>query len=209
MWRRLSPIYLHICEVMARVSGRRTSMFINGTRTCYLSAFGDSRRHLLDQDQTLRLFAGTHVANEHSCSSPNSSLSAMSRSEDAERRWTGQKSCVSIPRNDESCTSAASPSPRRMPECRASVAQQLNFRHRAESAAVRAHRRHLVRQPTGRSPATSASQRSRPHPAKRDHASFYELWCLLASGVPPRDVASNLGVSVPTLYRWIPASNHP
>jgi DNA invertase Pin-like site-specific DNA recombinase len=29
---------------------------------------------------------------------------------------------------------------------------------------------------------------------------------LLASGVPPRDVASNLGVSVPTLYRWIRAS---
>jgi DNA invertase Pin-like site-specific DNA recombinase len=32
---------------------------------------------------------------------------------------------------------------------------------------------------------------------------------LLASGVPPRDVASNLGVSVPTLYRWIPASSQP
>ena len=30
---------------------------------------------------------------------------------------------------------------------------------------------------------------------------------LLASGVPPRDVASNLGVSVPTLYRWIPAAS--
>mgnify|MGYP003477831737 FL=1 len=29
---------------------------------------------------------------------------------------------------------------------------------------------------------------------------------LLANGVPPRDVAMNLGVSVPTLYRWIPAS---
>jgi DNA invertase Pin-like site-specific DNA recombinase len=29
---------------------------------------------------------------------------------------------------------------------------------------------------------------------------------LLVSGVPPRDVASNLGVSVPTLYRLIPAS---
>lgn len=29
---------------------------------------------------------------------------------------------------------------------------------------------------------------------------------LLTSGVPPRDVANNLGVSVPTLYRWIPAS---
>ena len=26
---------------------------------------------------------------------------------------------------------------------------------------------------------------------------------LLATGVPPRDVATNLGVSVPTLYRWI------
>jgi len=31
---------------------------------------------------------------------------------------------------------------------------------------------------------------------------------LLATGVPPRDVADNLGVSVPTLYRWIPASTH-
>jgi DNA invertase Pin-like site-specific DNA recombinase len=32
---------------------------------------------------------------------------------------------------------------------------------------------------------------------------------LLATGVAPRDVASNLGVSVPTLYRWIPASGNP
>lgn len=31
---------------------------------------------------------------------------------------------------------------------------------------------------------------------------------LLATGVPPRDVAQNLGVSLPTLYRWIPASAH-
>ena len=31
---------------------------------------------------------------------------------------------------------------------------------------------------------------------------------LLANGVPPRDVAKNLGVSVPTLYRWIPASTN-
>lgn len=31
---------------------------------------------------------------------------------------------------------------------------------------------------------------------------------LLASGVPPKDVAKNLGVSVPTLYRWLPASAH-
>lgn len=32
---------------------------------------------------------------------------------------------------------------------------------------------------------------------------------LLANGVPPRDVAKNLGVSLPTLYRWIPASGRP
>ena len=30
---------------------------------------------------------------------------------------------------------------------------------------------------------------------------------LLANGIPPRDVAKNLGVSVPTLYRWIPAAS--
>lgn len=29
---------------------------------------------------------------------------------------------------------------------------------------------------------------------------------LLANGVPPRDVAQNLGVSVATLYRWVPAT---
>jgi DNA invertase Pin-like site-specific DNA recombinase len=32
---------------------------------------------------------------------------------------------------------------------------------------------------------------------------------LLGNGMPPRDVAKNLGVSVPTLYRWVPASSHP
>ncbi|STT78408.1 Resolvase-like protein [Klebsiella pneumoniae] len=31
---------------------------------------------------------------------------------------------------------------------------------------------------------------------------------LLASGIPPRDVAKDLGVSVPTLYRWLPASKY-
>jgi len=30
---------------------------------------------------------------------------------------------------------------------------------------------------------------------------------LLGSGVAPREVAQNLGVSIPTLYRWIPASS--
>ena len=30
---------------------------------------------------------------------------------------------------------------------------------------------------------------------------------LLASGLPPKDVAKVIGVSVPTLYRWIPATD--
>ena len=29
---------------------------------------------------------------------------------------------------------------------------------------------------------------------------------LLASGTPPKDVASHLGISIPTLYRWIPGA---
>ncbi|WP_459208454.1 helix-turn-helix domain-containing protein [Francisella adeliensis] len=29
---------------------------------------------------------------------------------------------------------------------------------------------------------------------------------LLIDGVSPKDVAEDLGISVPTLYRWIPAS---
>uniref|UniRef100_UPI00301C9821 helix-turn-helix domain-containing protein n=1 Tax=Serratia liquefaciens TaxID=614 RepID=UPI00301C9821 len=31
---------------------------------------------------------------------------------------------------------------------------------------------------------------------------------LLASGIPPRDVAKDFGVSIPTLYRWLPASKN-
>jgi DNA invertase Pin-like site-specific DNA recombinase len=30
---------------------------------------------------------------------------------------------------------------------------------------------------------------------------------LLGDGMPPREVAKNLGVSIPTLYRWVPASS--
>jgi transposase len=29
---------------------------------------------------------------------------------------------------------------------------------------------------------------------------------LLVNGMPPKEVARDLGVSVPTLYRWIPAA---
>jgi DNA invertase Pin-like site-specific DNA recombinase len=32
---------------------------------------------------------------------------------------------------------------------------------------------------------------------------------LLATGTPPKDVAITLGVSIPTLYRWLPASHNP
>ncbi len=32
---------------------------------------------------------------------------------------------------------------------------------------------------------------------------------LLAKGIPPKEVARNLSVSVPTLYRWVPASSIP
>lgn len=31
---------------------------------------------------------------------------------------------------------------------------------------------------------------------------------LLSSGTPPKDVAMSLGVSIPTLYRWLPAHTH-
>lgn len=30
---------------------------------------------------------------------------------------------------------------------------------------------------------------------------------LMASSIPPRDVAKNLNISIPTLYRWVPASS--
>ena len=30
---------------------------------------------------------------------------------------------------------------------------------------------------------------------------------LLGGGMAPREVAQNLGVSIPTLYRWVPASS--
>ncbi|WP_426999053.1 helix-turn-helix domain-containing protein [Pseudarthrobacter sp. N5] len=30
---------------------------------------------------------------------------------------------------------------------------------------------------------------------------------LLSQGTPPKEVAASLGVSVPTLYRWVPAKD--
>ncbi len=40
------------------------------------------------------------------------------------------------------------------------------------------------------------------------HSKIESAKKLLASGVPPKDVAKNLGVSVATLYRWVPASTN-
>ncbi|MGC5888002.1 recombinase family protein [Ralstonia pseudosolanacearum] len=48
--------------------------------------------------------------------------------------------------------------------------------------------------------------RSGGRPAKMTRSKIASARKLLASGVPPRDVAKNLGVSIPTLYRWVPAS---
>lgn len=31
---------------------------------------------------------------------------------------------------------------------------------------------------------------------------------LLIDGIPPKDIARDLGISIPTLYRWIPASSY-
>ena len=42
---------------------------------------------------------------------------------------------------------------------------------------------------------------------KMTHSKIESAKKLLANGVPPKDVAKNLDVSIPTLYRWIPASS--
>jgi DNA invertase Pin-like site-specific DNA recombinase len=47
----------------------------------------------------------------------------------------------------------------------------------------------------------AASRKRRMTPGKVESARK-----LLKSGISPRDVAQNLGVSIPTLYRWIPAA---
>jgi len=44
-------------------------------------------------------------------------------------------------------------------------------------------------------------------PAKMTQGKIEAAKKLLLAGTPPRDVASSLGVSVPTLYRWVPAAS--
>ena len=47
-----------------------------------------------------------------------------------------------------------------------------------------------------------AGRKRRMTPGKTESAKQ-----LLGGGMPPREVAKNLGVSIPTLYRWVPASS--
>lgn len=53
----------------------------------------------------------------------------------------------------------------------------------------------------------AARQRGRVggRPRRMTHSKLESARKLLDSGIPPREVAHNLGVSVPTLYRWLPA----
>jgi DNA invertase Pin-like site-specific DNA recombinase len=55
---------------------------------------------------------------------------------------------------------------------------------------------------TARQRGRLVGRKRRMTPSKIDSAKK-----LLESGMSPRDVAQNLGVSVPTLYRWVPASS--
>ena len=41
---------------------------------------------------------------------------------------------------------------------------------------------------------------------KMDDSKIAAAKRLLQDGESPREVAKNLGVSIPTLYRWVPAS---
>ncbi|MER2511307.1 MAG: recombinase family protein [Nitrosomonas ureae] len=56
----------------------------------------------------------------------------------------------------------------------------------------------------------SARQQGRQggRPPKMTRSKIESAKKLLASGIPPKDVARNLSVSIPTLYRWLPASAH-
>jgi hypothetical protein len=54
----------------------------------------------------------------------------------------------------------------------------------------------------GCSPAGRSGRKRRMTPGKDESARK-----LLGGGMASRDVAENLGVSIPTLYRWVPASS--
>ena len=52
----------------------------------------------------------------------------------------------------------------------------------------------------------SLAQMERELTVERTRAGLEAARKLLDQGTPPRDVAHAVGVSVPTLYRWLPAS---
>jgi DNA invertase Pin-like site-specific DNA recombinase len=47
--------------------------------------------------------------------------------------------------------------------------------------------------------------RSRRHKRQMTDSEIESAKKLLSGGIPLRDVAENLSVSIPTLYRWVPA----
>ena len=53
----------------------------------------------------------------------------------------------------------------------------------------------------------SLAQMERELILERTRAGLEAARKLLASGTPPHEVAHSLGVSIPTLYRWVPASS--
>lgn len=53
----------------------------------------------------------------------------------------------------------------------------------------------------------SLAQMERELLVERTKAGLAAAKKLLAEGMPPKEIAQNLGVSVPTLYRWCPASD--
>ena len=48
--------------------------------------------------------------------------------------------------------------------------------------------------------------RTRGRKRKMDDSKIAIAKRLIQGGTPPREVAKNLGASIPTLYRWLPAS---
>ena len=57
---------------------------------------------------------------------------------------------------------------------------------------------------------TAAKQRGRIGGRKRrmTDSKIESAKKLLADGIPPKEVAGNLGISIPTLYRWILATKN-
>lgn len=76
-------------------------------------------------------------------------------------------------------------------------------------AALAQMERELIRERT-KAGLAAARERGRTggRPRKMTETKIEAARQLLSKGMPPKDVASSLGISVPTLYRWVPASRN-